>query len=84
MRRRFDRGKGEEVDAGRPKGGVGALEDGRMETANESDLRCAIRGLLDRASIDPISRCLAGQMEIILRSLEGWEDLAVLLEAGTG
>jgi hypothetical protein len=55
-----------------------------METASELDLRCAIRGLLDRASIDPVSQCLAGQMEIVLRSLEGWENLAFLLEAGTG
>jgi hypothetical protein len=52
-----------------------------MDTASASELRKKIRGLLEKASLDPVSRCLADEMEIILRSLEGWEDLAALLQA---
>jgi hypothetical protein len=52
-----------------------------METTNAAEIRSRIRRLIDKASRDPASRCLADQMEIILRSLEGWEDLAALVEA---
>ncbi|GEM_PF-3366154 len=43
------------------------------------DLHERLRAIVNKASPDPLSRCLADELRIVLESLEGWDALHGLL-----
>lgn len=55
-----------------------------MEKHSLHELHETLTGLVNRCAPDPVARCLADQLRIVLESLEGWDTLHGLLAGQEG